>query len=56
MYLGLEKSDRRPVMIGASEGRSYRGQKRSGFGIVDFKVPKPGSETRIVGFGPAPLK
>ncbi len=56
LYLGLEKSDRRPVMIGASEGRSYRGRKRSGFGIVDFKVPKPGSETRIVGFGPVPLK
>lgn len=56
MYLGLEKSDRRPVMIGASEGRSYRGEKRSGFGIVDFKVPKAGSETRIVGFGPVPLK
>jgi cell wall-associated NlpC family hydrolase len=56
LYLGREKSDARPVMIGASEGRSYRGQKRSGFGIVDFKVPKPGSETRIVGFGPAPLK
>lgn len=56
MYLGLEKSDRRPVMIGASEGRSYRGQKRSGFGIVDFKVPSAGNPKRIVGFGPVPMK
>jgi hypothetical protein len=55
MYLGLEKSDGRPVMIGASDGRSYRGKKRSGFGIVDFKVPKVGTEKRIVGFGPVPM-
>lgn len=56
LYLGVEKSDRRPVMIGASEGRSYRGQIRSGFGIVDFKVPNAENPKRIVGFGPVPIK
>jgi hypothetical protein len=50
MYLGKE-ADGHAVMIGSSDGRSYRGKKLSGFGIVDFHVPKPGSATRIVGFG-----
>jgi len=41
-------------MVGSSDGRSYRGQKRNGYGIVDFHVPKVGGKTRIVGFGPPP--
>lgn len=56
LYLGKEKSDGRPIMIGASEGRSYRGEIRSGFGIVDFKVPSATEPKRIVGFGPVPMK
>ena len=55
MYLGKEKSDGLPVMVGSSDGRSYRGQKRNGYGIVDFHVPKVDSKTRIVGFGPPPF-
>lgn len=50
LYLGKE-ADGHLVMIGSSDGRSYRGKKLSGFGIVDFRIPKPGSPTRIVGFG-----
>ena len=56
LYLGKEKTDGRQIMIGASEGRSYRGKVLSGFGIVDFKVPAAGNPKRIVGFGPVPLK
>ena len=51
MYLGREKSDGRRVMIGSSDGRSYRGQKRCGFGVFDFRLPRPGSKARFVGFG-----
>lgn len=51
LYLGKE-ADGHAVMIGSSDGRSYRGKKVRGFGIVDFRVPKEGSATRIVGFGP----
>lgn len=50
MYLGKEP-DGHAVMIGSSDGRSYRGKKIRGFGIVDYHVPKPGAATRIVGFG-----
>ena len=50
VYLGKE-ADGHAVMIGSSDGRSYRGKKLSGFGIVDYRVPKAGSATRIAGFG-----
>ena len=53
LYLGKEK-DGHAIMTGSSDGRSYRGKKISGFGITDFLVPKAGSPTRIVGFGPSP--
>jgi cell wall-associated NlpC family hydrolase len=58
MFLGEEK-DGHAVMIGSSDGRSYRGKKISGFGIVDYRMPRAGSPTRIVAFGspfPAAVK
>ena len=54
MYLGREKADGRHVMIGASDGRSYRGIQRNGFGVFDFRLPRKGSKARIVGFGSPP--
>lgn len=55
MFLGKEK-DGHAVMIGASDGRGYRGKRMTGFGVVDFHVPQEGAPTRIVGFGsPFPL-
>lgn len=54
MYLGKEKNDGRAVMIGASDGRSYRGKRQSGYGIVDFRLPSTASSVRFVGFGPPP--
>jgi cell wall-associated NlpC family hydrolase len=55
IFLGHEK-DGHAVMLGSSDGRSYRGKKLDGFGIVDFQVSPAGSATRIVGYGsPFPL-
>ena len=54
MYLGVEKASGKPVMIGSSDGRSYSGKARCGFGVYDFKVPGKQSKARIVGFGPPP--
>lgn len=54
IYLGREKKDDLPVMIGSTDGRSYRGSKRTGFGVYDFKLPRPTSKSRFVGFGPPP--
>ncbi|MCU0796483.1 MAG: C40 family peptidase [Akkermansiaceae bacterium] len=53
MYLGKE-ADGLPVMIGSSDGRSYRGKKRCGFGVFDFKLPGPASKARFLGFGTPP--
>ncbi|MBT8037151.1 MAG: C40 family peptidase [Verrucomicrobiae bacterium] len=53
LYLGQEK-DGRHVMIGASKGRSYRGKKGDGYGVYDFNLPRKGSKSRLVGYGPPP--
>lgn len=54
MYLGTEKKDGRPVMIGSTDGRSYRGQKANGYGVHDFRLPKAESASRLLGYGTAP--
>ncbi len=54
MYLGKEKKDGRLVMIGSSDGRSYRGQRQCGYGVFDFRLPAQGSKTQFAGFGPPP--
>lgn len=54
MYLGTEKIDGRAVMINSTDGRSYRGQKSNGYGIYDFRVPKPESPSKLVAYGPPP--
>ena len=54
MYLGLEEKDGRPVMINATNGRSYRGKKGNGYGVYDFRVPRAGSRAKMVGYGTPP--
>ena len=54
MFLGYEKKDGRPVMINATNGRSYRGKKGNGFGVDDFRVPSSKSKSRTVGYGTPP--
>lgn len=54
MFLGFEKKDGRPVMINATNGRSYRGKKGNGFGVYDFRVPSAKSSSRMIGYGTPP--
>jgi len=42
IYLGTEKSSGAKVMIGSSDGRTYRGQKRNGVSVFDFMMPRAG--------------
>ena len=51
IFLGHEKTTGEPVMIGASDGRTYRGTKREGYGVFDFKLPKSGSKAKFLGYG-----
>ena len=38
IYLGREKATNQRVMVGASDGRTYKGQSRYGVSVFDFKV------------------
>ena len=39
IYLGREKSTGKPVMVGATDGRTYDGIRRFGVSVFDFKMP-----------------
>jgi peptidoglycan DL-endopeptidase CwlO len=39
IYLGKEKRSGKPVMVGASDGRSYEGKRRYGVSVFDFRLP-----------------
>jgi peptidoglycan DL-endopeptidase CwlO len=61
IYLGREKGSNQRVMVGSSDGRTYKGQSRFGVSVFDFKVParkapKPdeGAGPVFVGYGRIP--
>ncbi len=39
IYLGTEKKTKKPVMVGASDGRTYNGERRFGVSVFDFRLP-----------------
>src|SRR5881227_878860 len=42
IYLGREKGTNQRVMVGASDGRTYKGESRYGVSVFDFKVARTG--------------
>ena len=58
IYLGTSKLTGRPVMVGASDGRTFNDKPRFGVSVFDFKMPgatSPGREgSRFIGYGPIP--
>jgi len=54
IYLGKQKSNGKPVMVGASSGRYYAGRARHGVSVFDFDLPRRGSSSVFVGYGPVP--
>ena len=60
IYVGREKSTNHRVMVGASDGRTYKGQSRFGVSVFDFKVSRLGAKTEdrpgptFVGYGRIP--
>lgn len=54
LYLGKRKSDGKPVIFGASDGRRYQGQSRCGVSVFDFELPKAGGKVAFYGYGPVP--
>lgn len=53
MYLGRDKQNR-PLMFGATNGRTYHGQSQSGVGVFDFTVPPERSKARFLGYACIP--
>ncbi len=54
IYLGNRASDGHPVVAGASDGRTYEGQRMSGVSVFDFKLPAAGSQARFIGYAHLP--
>ncbi len=54
IYLGKLKKTGKRVVFGASDGRSFQGERRSGVSVFDFHLPKAESTARLHGYGPAP--
>jgi hypothetical protein len=53
-YLGKRASDGRPLAAGASDGRTYDGQRMSGVSVFDFKIPSAESRARFIGYAHLP--
>lgn len=54
IYLGKRTKDDKPVMFGASDGRTYEGKQRWGVGVFDFRMPAAKSTSRFLGYSPIP--
>jgi peptidoglycan DL-endopeptidase CwlO len=61
IYLGKEKGTNKRVMVGASDGRSYNGERKFGVSVFDFKLPNgipnksdPDLVARFEGYSPIP--
>jgi cell wall-associated NlpC family hydrolase len=54
MYLGTRAKDGRRVLFGASDGRTYEGQRRTGVSVFDFAIPKRDSKAQLYGYGSLP--
>jgi hypothetical protein len=60
IYLGREKGTNHRIMVGASDGRTYKGKSRFGVSVFDFRVSRLGSKSDdrpgpvFVGYGRIP--
>ena len=54
LYLGTLESDGRGVVVGASEGRSFRGERLNGVSVFDFRIPRKSAKSRFFGFARIP--
>jgi len=60
IYLGKEKKTGKPIMVGASDGRTYQGEQQFGVSVFDFKTSAAKETTtseshpRFVGYAAIP--
>lgn len=58
IYLGEDAKSGERVIFGASEGRRYKGERRSGVGLFDFDLPPAPTDgqtgPQFIGYSPIP--
>ena len=54
LYLGKLKKSGRPLVFGASDGRVYQGERRTGVSVFDLSLPKEASPSNFYGYGLIP--
>ncbi len=54
LYLGKLKKNGRHVVFGASDGRMYAGERRTGVSVFDFTLPRSNSTAKFYGYGMIP--
>lgn len=60
IYLGKQKGSGKPIMVGASDGRTYEGEKQHGVSVFDFKTARSknantsGKHPEFVGYARVP--
>lgn len=54
LYLGRVKKTGKPIVFGASDGRTYQSERRTGVSVFDFSVPTATSKSRLYGYGLIP--
>jgi cell wall-associated NlpC family hydrolase len=60
IYIGRDKATNQRLMVGASEGRTYKGQMRKGVTVFDFKIGRTAAKASkepaslFVGYGRIP--
>ncbi len=54
IYLGKHKKTGKRIVFGASDGRSFQGERRSGVSVFDFSLPRSESSSKFYGYGAAP--
>ena len=53
LYLGTN-SQGEPLMVGASNGRTYKGRRIYGVSVFDFQLPEKGSNSKFLGYSCIP--
>jgi len=54
LYLGKLKKSGKAVVFGASDGRVYQGERRTGVSVFDFSLPSAGGTSSFYGYGSIP--
>ena len=54
LYLGKRAKNGKAVVFGASDGRTFNGERQCGVSVFDFHLPKEGAKAAFHSYGPIP--